>query len=66
MGMTPMQAIKSATTVAAALLNKTGQIGEISKGAFAGIVAVDGDPLKDITQPEKITFVMENGKVVVK
>ena len=65
-GMTPMQAIKSATTVAAELLNKTGQIGEISKGAFADIVAVDGDPLMDITQLEKITFVMKNGKVVLK
>jgi imidazolonepropionase-like amidohydrolase len=65
-GMTPMQAIKSATTVAAELLNKTGQLGEISKGAFADIVAVDGDPLKDITQLEKITFVMKDGKVYVK
>ena len=65
-GMTPMQAIRSATTVAAELLNKTGQLGEISKGAFADIVAVDGDPLKDITQLEKITFVMKNGKVYVK
>ena len=65
-GMTPMQAIKSATIVAAELLNKTGQLGEISKGAFADIVAVDGDPLKDITQLEKITFVMKNGKVYVK
>ncbi len=64
--MTPMQAIRSATTVAAELLNKTGQLGEISKGAFADIVAVDGDPLKDITQLEKITFVMKNGKVYVK
>lgn len=65
-GMTPMQAIRSATTVAAELLNKTGQLGEISKGAFADIVAVDGDPLKDITQLEKITFVMKDGKVYVK
>ena len=65
-GMTPMQAIKSATSVAAELLNKSGQIGEISKGALADIVAVDGDPLQDITQLEKITFVMKNGKVYVK
>ena len=65
-GMTPMQAIKSATSVAAELLNKSGQIGEISKGALADIVAVDGDPLRDITQLEKIIFVMKNGKVYVK
>jgi imidazolonepropionase-like amidohydrolase len=65
-GMTNMQAIKSATTVAAELLDKSGQIGEISKGAFADIVAVEGDPLQDITQLEKIIFVMKNGKVIVK
>ena len=65
-GMTPMQAIKTATAVAAELLNRRGQIGEISKGAFADIVAVDGDPLQDITQLEKITFVMKNGKVYVR
>jgi len=65
-GMTPMQAIKSATTVAAALLNKTGVIGEISKGAFADIIAVDGDPLQDITILEKVSFVMKDGKVAAK
>jgi imidazolonepropionase-like amidohydrolase len=65
-GMTNMQAIQSATTVAAALLNKSGQLGEISKGALADIVATDKDPLQDITQLEKITFVMKNGKVVLK
>ncbi len=45
-GMTPMQAIQTATTVAADLLDKRGQIGEISNGAFADIIAVDGDPFK--------------------
>ena len=63
-GMTPMQAIKSATTVAAELLNKTGVLGEISKGAMADIVAVDGDPLLDIKLLEKVSFVMKDGKVV--
>ena len=62
-GMTPMQAIKSATTVAASLLNKSGILGEISKGAFADIIAVDGDPLKDIGLLEKVSFVMKDGKV---
>lgn len=65
-GMTPMQAIKSATTVAAALLNKTGVLGEVSKGAIADIVAVDGDPLQDIKLLEKVSFVMKDGKVVSK
>ena len=62
-GMTPMQAIKSATTVAAELLDMNGKIGEISPGAFADIVAVKGDPLKDISLLEKIDFVMKEGKV---
>jgi imidazolonepropionase-like amidohydrolase len=62
-GMTPMQAIQSATTVAADLLDKRGQIGEISKGAFADIIAVDGDPLQKIDVMEKVVFVMKDGKV---
>ena len=65
-GMTPMQAIKSATTVAAELLNKKGVLGEISKGAMADIIAVDGDPLQDIKLLEKVSFVMKDGKVVGK
>jgi imidazolonepropionase-like amidohydrolase len=63
-GMTPMQAIKTATTVAAELLNKTGVLGEIRKGAMADIIAVDGDPLLDIKLLEKVSFVMKDGKVV--
>lgn len=63
-GMTPMQAIKSATTVAAELLNKTGVLGEISKGALADIIAIDGDPLQNIKLLEKVSFVMKDGKVV--
>ena len=62
-GMTHMQAIKSATSVAAELLNKTGQFGEISKDAFADIIAVDGDPLQKIEALEKVIFVMKDGKV---
>ncbi len=62
-GMTPMQAIKTATTVAADLLNKKGQLGEISKGAYADIIAVDGDPLTKIETLESVSFVMKNGKV---
>jgi imidazolonepropionase-like amidohydrolase len=62
-GMTPMQAIKSATTVAAELLDQTGKLGEISAGAYADIVAVKDDPLKDISSLEHINFVMKDGKV---
>ncbi|MBF8296314.1 MAG: Xaa-Pro dipeptidase [Bacteroidetes bacterium] len=62
-GMTPMQAIKAATTVAAELLDMKGKIGEISPGAFADIVAVKADPLKNISALEKVGFVMKDGKV---
>jgi len=63
-GMTPMQAIKAATTVAAELLDMKGKIGEISPGAFADIVASKDDPLKNISVLEHIGFVMKDGKVI--
>jgi imidazolonepropionase-like amidohydrolase len=62
-GMTPMQAIKAATTVPAELLDMTGKIGQVTPGAFADIVAVKDDPLKNITALEHIGFVMKDGKV---
>lgn len=62
-GMTPMQAIKAATTVAAELLEMKGKIGEISPGAFADIVAVKADPFKNINTLEQIGFVMKDGRV---
>jgi imidazolonepropionase-like amidohydrolase len=62
-GMTPMQAIKSATTVAAELLEMKGKIGEISAGAFADIVAVSEDPLANISALERVNFVMKEGKI---
>jgi imidazolonepropionase-like amidohydrolase len=62
-GMTPMQAIKAATSVAAELLDMTGKIGEVTPGAFADIVAAKDDPLKNINALEHIGFVMKNGNV---
>jgi len=62
-GMTPMQAIQSATTVAAELLNWEGQTGAIAPGYFADIIAVDGDPLEDISVLEEVFFVMKGGVV---
>ena len=62
-GMSPLQAISSATTVAADLLGMTGKLGEISTGALADIVAVQGNPLQDISLLEHIKFVMKDGKV---
>ena len=62
-GMPPMQAIKSATSIASDLLDMKGKIGEISPGAFADVIAAEGDPLKDITVLEHVKFVMKEGKV---
>jgi imidazolonepropionase-like amidohydrolase len=65
-GMTPAQAIRSATSTAAELLGWSDQVGTIESGKFADLVAVKGDPLKDITVLEKIDFVMKGGAVVKK
>jgi imidazolonepropionase-like amidohydrolase len=62
-GMAPIQAIRSATIVAADLLEMSGKIGEITPGSYADIIAVKGDPLADITLLEHVEFVMKNGKV---
>ncbi|HYJ47534.1 MAG TPA: amidohydrolase family protein [Pyrinomonadaceae bacterium] len=63
-GMTPMQAIQSATIVAADLLERPEEMGAIEAGKYADIVAVTGDPLKDITRLEHLDFVMKGGEVV--
>ncbi|HEX7418706.1 MAG TPA: amidohydrolase family protein [Thermoanaerobaculia bacterium] len=63
-GMTPMQAIKSATIVAAQLMGWDDRIGTIESGKFADIVAVPGNPLSDITVMERVNFVMKDGVVV--
>jgi imidazolonepropionase-like amidohydrolase len=62
-GMPPMDAIKAATTNAADLLGMSDKTGSIAKGKFADIVAVDGDPLADITIMQKMAFVMKDGKI---
>jgi imidazolonepropionase-like amidohydrolase len=62
-GMTPMQAIQSATTRAAELLEMKGRLGVIAPGAYADVVAVAGDPLANIKLLENVGFVMKNGKV---
>ena len=63
-GMTPMQAIQSATLVAAELLDASGDIGAIERGRYADIIAVRENPLEDVTRLERVTFVMKGGKVV--
>ncbi|MDB5022675.1 MAG: amidohydrolase family protein, partial [Mucilaginibacter sp.] len=62
-GMSPMEAIKAATTSAADLLGISNKTGSISKGKFADVVAVDGDPLTDIKTMKNMTFVMKEGKI---
>jgi len=63
-GMTPMQAIQSATTSAAELLGWADKIGRIAPGFYADLVAVRGDPLADVTSLEHVDFVMKGGRVV--
>jgi imidazolonepropionase-like amidohydrolase len=65
-GMTPAQAIRSATASAAELLGWSDQVGTLETGKFADIVAVPGDPLKDISSLEHVDFVMKNGSVLKK
>ena len=62
-GMTPAQAIKAATVSAAEALDRPG-LGRIAPGLAADIIAVDGDPLADVSQLEDVDFVMKAGKVV--
>jgi len=62
-GMTPAQAIKSATSVPAVMLGMEGQIGVVAPGAFADIIAVQGDPLRDGNALKNIVFVVKDGKV---
>ena len=62
-GMTPMDAIQSATLRAAEMLDMEGKIGVVAPGALADIVAVDADPLRDIKALGKVDFVMKNGAV---
>ncbi len=63
-GLTPMQAIQSATTNAAELIGWKDKVGQLTPGHFADLVAVSGDPLADVTVLEKVAFVMKGGAVV--
>lgn len=62
-GMPFMEILKTATINASDLLGQSANIGTIEKGKFADIIAVDGDPTKDINEMGKVTFVMKGGKV---
>jgi len=63
-GLTPMQAIQSATTWAADVMNWSDRIGSLEPGKYADLIAVTGNPIEDITTLERVPFVMKGGQVV--
>ncbi|QCI95661.1 amidohydrolase family protein [Novosphingobium sp. EMRT-2] len=63
-GVTPMDAIKAATVNAADLLNASADVGSVQANRYADLIAVAGDPLADVTQLERVRFVMKGGAVV--
>ena len=62
-GMSPMDAIRAATSRAADLLDMTGDLGVIAPGAYADVIAVNGDPLRDVNVLKDVRFVMKDGSV---
>jgi imidazolonepropionase-like amidohydrolase len=64
-GMTPAEALASATTGGAELLGKSGELGVVTPGAFADLVAVDGDPERDLGALHRVKWVMKGGQTVV-
>src|SRR5437899_1679487 len=63
-GMSPAQAIRSATSVAADLLGRAQDVGTLQPGRYADLIAVRGDPLADVRVLESVPFVMKGGKIV--
>jgi imidazolonepropionase-like amidohydrolase len=64
LGLTPLQAIQAATVNDADLLGWSDKIGMIEPGKWADIIAVDGDPLADVTTLQRVKFVKKGGEVV--
>ena len=62
-GMSPAQAIRAATSVAAELLGQSGKLGVVAPGAFADLIAVNGDPEREIATLEHVRFVMKGGRI---
>ena len=64
-GMTPIQALKAATSADADLLGLSATVGSLESGKLADIVAIPGDPTADIAATSRVTFVMKQGAIVV-
>lgn len=64
LGMAPIDALVSATSVDAELLGVTAQLGTLEKGKIADVIAMPGDPTQDITATERVSFVMKDGRVI--
>jgi imidazolonepropionase-like amidohydrolase len=62
--LTPARAIQAGTTINAEVMGWHDQIGSIEKGKYADLIAVSGDPLQDITELQRVKFVMKGGKVM--
>jgi imidazolonepropionase-like amidohydrolase len=63
-GLTPVRALQGGTMINAEALGWQDRIGSIDKGKYADLVAVSGDPLADITELQRVKFVMKGGKVI--
>jgi imidazolonepropionase-like amidohydrolase len=63
-GLTPVRAIQAATTINAEVLGWQDKIGSIDEGKYADLIAVSGDPLADITELQRVKFVMKGGKII--
>ena len=62
-GMMPLQALRSATSIGAANLGWADRVGSVEKGKYADIIAVSGNPAADVTEMERVKFVMKGGQV---
>jgi imidazolonepropionase-like amidohydrolase len=65
-GATPLFTLRMATTVNAEIIGMKDSVGAVEKGKFADMIAVEGDPLADITEMQRVRFVMKGGEVVRK